>query len=200
MVSSGFSELRSFSLGVHCGSGPFLFSVIGRTSFWLAAPTSRAPWGLVAGRRVLSFLALAVWTSARRRFRSLGVPFLRKGSLLFLFRGFFFPPHSEPGVFSCSRQFGLKSSQSQIRGQVLAFSDVFTPSQGFLFWPVCVAQALLQPSFPVFHQDRGFTLVCSDSLASAADGVAFFFLRLVSPLEVFFFPVPGLTLRRRLLQ
>ena len=150
MVSSGFSELRSFSLGVHGCSGSFLFSVIGRTSFWLAAPTSRAPWGLVAGRRVLSFLALAVWTSARRRFRSLGVPFLRKGSLLFLFRGFFFPPHSEPGVFSCSRQFGLKSSQSQIRGQVLAFSDVFTPSQGFFHWPVCVAQALLQPSCPVF--------------------------------------------------
>lgn len=151
MVSSGFSELRSFSLGVHGCSGSFLFSVIGRTSFWLAAPTSRAPWGLVAGRRVLSFFALAVWTSARRRFRSLGVPFSKEG-VSFPFSGVLFPPHSEPGVFSCSRQFGLKSSQSQIRGQVLAFSDVFTPSQGLFLWPVCVAQALLQPSCPVFFR------------------------------------------------
>jgi len=150
LVSSGFSELRSFSLGVHGCSGSFLFSVIGRTSFWLAAPTSRAPWGLVAGRRVLSFL-IFVWTSARRRFRSLGVPFSKEG-VSFPFSGVLFPPHSEPGVFSCSRQFGLKSSQSQIRGQVLAFSDVFTPSQGLFLWPVCVTQALLQPSCPVLFR------------------------------------------------
>ena len=127
-----FSELRSFPLGVPCCPVPVCSLFIGGLGFsGLAASTSRAPWGLVAGRRVLSFL---LWPCGRQLvdgFRSLGVPFLRKGSVLFLFRGLFFPSHSEPGVFSCSRQFGLKSSQSQIRGQNLAFSDVFTPSQGF---------------------------------------------------------------------
>ena len=107
-----FSELCSFPLGVPCCPVPVCSLFIGGLGFsGLAASTSRAPWGLVAGRRVLSFL---LWPCGRQLvdgFRSLGVPFLRKGSVLFLFRGLFFPSHSEPGVFSCSRQFGLKSSQ-----------------------------------------------------------------------------------------
>merc|ERR1712105_409098 len=49
---------------------PFLFSVIGRTSFWLAAPTSRAPWGLVVGRRVLSFFFFRGSFSSPQRARS----------------------------------------------------------------------------------------------------------------------------------
>ena len=124
-------------------------SIGGQAFSGLAAPTSRAPWGLVAGRRVLSFFALAVWTSARRRFRSLGAPFLRKGSFLFLFRGLVFPSHSEPGVFSCSRQFGLKSSQSNPRTEFGILRCLYSFARLF-HWPVCVAQALLQPSCPVF--------------------------------------------------
>ena len=52
---------------------------MGQVFTGLAAPTSRAPWELVAGRRVLSFW---LWPCGRQLvdgFCSLGDPFLRKG-------------------------------------------------------------------------------------------------------------------------
>ena len=90
LVSSVFSELRFFFLGVPCGSGSFLFSVQWGTGFyWLTASTSRAPWELVAGRRVLS---CSFWPCGRQLvdgFCSLGSPFLRKKIFVFPCQGFF---------------------------------------------------------------------------------------------------------------
>ena len=104
-------------------------------------------------------LVLAVWTSARRLFLLAGEPLLRKDIYIFSFsfQGIFSSLLSELGAFSCFRQFGSKSSQSQIRGRNLAFSDVFALSQGCFVKPVCVTQALLQPPCPVFNRAEAST-------------------------------------------
>ena len=150
------------------------------------------------GEEFCPFL-LFVWTSARRRFRSLGVPFSKEG-VSFPFSGVSFSsPQRARSVFLLSAVWLKVQSESNPRTGFGILRCFYSFARPFSLASLCYTSspaALL----PCFLQDRGFTLVCSDSLASAADGVAFFFLRLVSPLEVFFFPVPGLSLRRRLLQ
>ena len=170
-VSSAFSELRSFSLGVHCGSGSFLFSVQWGTGFyWLTASTSRAPWELVAGRRVLS---CSFWPCGRQLvdgFCSLGSPFLRKENFCLSFSGDFscLPTASQefflafgnlaPSPVRVKSADGFWHSQMSL----LLRKAVFVSQFGFL-------KLSCSPLVPFFQQGGSFSLVWSASLASAAD-------------------------------
>ena len=100
VLSHRFSELRSFSLGVPCGSGSFLCSVQWGTGFfWFSSSNQSGSLGVSCGEKSSVLLSLAVWTSARRLFLLTGESLLRKGLSFFFFSGDFSSLPSEPGVF-----------------------------------------------------------------------------------------------------